>query len=200
MISQQYADELFNWVLEALPDARRQANHSILFRDAELNCVVREDNVNILITEHVLVAVLQRHGAQAVEGKMFDFNPHRTPLRQAAETVVMWLKSYGGVSHWVPLPYRMHALALAVNNVREGPVFDYIVTCLKALDQALAQMQELNEEMRAKYATAQIDPRHVADSQLVKQRIEEHAADIAGGRKEVDELLRSLGIGPATQN
>lgn len=200
MTAQEFADELFKNVLQALPEARLESKSSISYREARLDRVISQNNVNILISENIPIAVLKRDGAQAVEGKMFDYNPNVVPVNQAAAEVVQWLNAMGGISHWVPVEFRTQALFLSANKVTEGPMFDYVVQSLKALYRLLADMENTYIGMLEQFANAPVDPRYVEDSRLAKQRIEETLAEVRGGRQEVCEVLRWLGQQPEAGN
>lgn len=197
MTAQEYADRLFAAVLEALPEARKESETSISYREARLDRVISKNNVNVLISENVPIAVLKREGAQAIETKMFDFNPNTVPLQQAIDDVTKWLNAFGGISYWVPLTFRTQALFLSANKVTDGPMFEYIVESLKALDGLLMHMENLYGDMLSKHSSSAVDSEHISGAQLARERIEQTLDQVKGGRQEVADLLRSLGVSGA---
>ena len=98
MGSPEFADELFAGILEQVPQARRLSENSIAVGPALVNRVVADDNVSVIVTENIPVAVFQAHGAQAVRAEMRDFDPRRADVDAAIADLQPWIRAYAGVN------------------------------------------------------------------------------------------------------
>jgi len=98
MESLKFADELFAGILQQVPHARRLSENSIIVGRALVDRVVADDNINVIVTENVPVAVFQTRGAQAVCAEMRDLDPGSADVDRAVADLLPWIRAYAGIA------------------------------------------------------------------------------------------------------
>jgi hypothetical protein len=96
MISQDFADALFDRIVDEFPLARRESSNALRIGFVLLDRRVSDRNVNLAITPYIPVEVFQRYGAQTIDAKILDYDTERVEINDAVKDIVPWIRAHGG--------------------------------------------------------------------------------------------------------
>jgi len=96
MISQNFADALFDRILHEFPLAQRESSNALRIGSVLLDRRISERNVNLVITPYIPVEIFQRYGAQTIDAKILDYDPERIVVDDAVKDIMPWIRARGG--------------------------------------------------------------------------------------------------------
>jgi hypothetical protein len=96
MISQDFADALFDRIADEFPLARRETPNMLRIGSVLLDRRISDHNVNLAITPYIPAEVFQRYGAQTIDAKILAYDPQQIDMDDAVKDIVPWIRASGG--------------------------------------------------------------------------------------------------------